>query len=76
MAVQLNESFKLLFSKTCFCETHMPDNIFNFPYGILTLRKGCRQEEKWLWKEFHKPLKERLHNAASNGKLKQTGLPK
>lgn len=52
----------------------MPANIFNFRCDILTLQKGCRRKEKWIWKEVHKPLKERLHNAASNGELNKTGL--
>lgn len=76
MATQLNKSFHFLLSKIFFCETHMPDNVFIFTYDILTLGKGCRWKEKCLWKEFHKPFKEQLLNAPSNGTLKWTGLPK
>lgn len=71
MAAQLNVPFQILISKIRSCETHMSDNFLNFQYGILSLRKGCKLKEKWLWKEFHKPLKEKLHNTASNRKLKE-----
>lgn len=55
MATELSESFWILLSKRRFCETCLLNNIFIFRYDILTLRRGYRWKEKWLWKKKLNP---------------------